>query len=251
MKLAVIIAYYFGNRRGYPHNKEGVKDLFLKQLSYYKDLDLGIDLDVIAVNHDTNDSDINKFLSLYNGTKLNRGTLKVLNRPRISSDLSFGSYKYAFYKFQNEYDYWFFTEDDILVLDSKAIIDMKNELDNDPNIGFVAAINFEKYGNHLFNLDEEGYIKSTANHPPHAHGGIGMTTTKIINKVISEYPNYILTPNIRKDLNQEVNTTQMSDYGDEHNNEIEFSNIFTKIGLKLKALKSLNYFNHPRLNINL
>jgi len=100
-KVAKILAFYFGDRRHYPHNKEGVIDLFKKQIQTHQTLNPGINMDLIIVNHDTEDNDVYELLNEYDGQEVSTGKIRVIHRPRVSHDLSFGSYKYAFYLFQD------------------------------------------------------------------------------------------------------------------------------------------------------
>ena len=101
-KVAKVLAFYFGDRRHYPKNKEGVIDLFKTQIKTHQTLNPGVNMDLIIVNHDTQDQDVYDLLNEYDGQDVSTGKIKVIHRPRISSDLSFGSYKYAFHLFQNE-----------------------------------------------------------------------------------------------------------------------------------------------------
>ena len=240
MKKAVqVIATYFGNRRNYPQNSTQVSEVLNKQIESLHNLDVGIDCDLLIVNHDIESSQVYDYLSALEGVQLKNGIVKILHRPIISKDLSFGSYKYAFYKFENEYDYWFFTEDDILPLRENYVKEMIDIIEGDSLVGFVAALTFNKV--HTFSFDEEGYIKTVGtswSHPPHAHGGVGLTTTKILQNLRTKLPSYFDTPNINNSINK---TTLKGGYtGD--NVEIEFTNAFTQIGYKLKAYSPGTYF---------
>jgi hypothetical protein len=246
MKTAKVIAFYFGQRRHYPHNKEGVMDLFKKQITAHRKINPGVEEDLIVVNHDPGDEDVRNFLSEYDNQDVFNGKIKIINRPRISNDLSFGSFKYAFHLLQKEYDYWFFSEDDITVLRDNVTKELIDTLNSDSQIGFVTSFNYEnyeKYRMHLFTI-ENGYVISTGNHPPHAHGGHGLTSTNNILHVAKTIPSYLQIANI----NPSDNISEFSDYEGENNLEISFTNDFVKAGLKLKALPPSHSFLHNRLN---
>lgn len=231
MKAVQVMATYLGQRRHFPKNKQEGFDLIREQVSHHKDLDLGIESDLLIVNHDDGDKETQDFLNQYNGEKTFNGEIKILHRPRINFDLSFGSYKYAFFKYQNQYDYWYFNEDDVVILYNNAIKDMIDLLESDPSTGFVAASNFTHNG-HAFTFDSDGHIVSTGGISPHAHGGCGLTSTAIFNKVCETYPHFMQTPNILGITSPDVKGYE---YASDSQMEIEFTNIFTTLGYKIKV----------------
>lgn len=233
MKAVQVMATYLGPRRHYPKNKYEGLDLINKQIIYHKHLDLGVECDLLIVNHDDGDEEVKKALDQYNEIDIFNGKVKILHRPRINLDLSFGSYKYAFFHYQNDYDYWYFNEDDVIILNDNAVKDMINILENDPYklTGFVAASNFT-HNKHAFTFDQNGYITSTGGHPPHAHGGCGLTSTKIFNQVWETYPHFMQTPNI---LNLSSSDVKGYEYASDSKMEIEFTHIFTNLGYKIKT----------------
>lgn len=239
-KVAKVLAFYFGNRRHYPHNKEGVIDLFKKQIKSHSTLNPGVNMDLIIVNHDTQDQEVYDLLNEYDGKNISTGKIKIIHRPRISNDISFGSFKYAFYLLQNEYDYWFFSEDDILPLTNGVVPELIYILNNDEKAGFVGALNFVNHS-HSYSL-EEGYIVSH----DHIHGGTGLTSTNKIKQVIEKIPDFLNTPNI-VGLNQE----EISDYSGAENQEIWFTKNFIEAGFKLKLKNSVDNFYHAREEIKI
>lgn len=238
MKAVQVIATYFGERRNYPKNAIQVAEVLNQQIKLLQDFNVGCDCDFLIVNHDIESPRVYDYLSALEGTQLKNGIIRVLHRPIVNNDLSFGSYKYAFYKFKNEYDYWYFTEDDVLPLRENYIKEMIDIIENDPLIGFIAAVNFAEHPVHRFTLDKDNYIEKTGNHPPHAHGGVGLTTTKILQNLGAKLPFYFNTPNINGSASK---TTPKGNYvGD--TTEIEFTNVFTQVGYKLKSYSPGTYF---------
>ena len=240
-KVAKVLAFYFGDRRHYPKNKEGVIDLFKTQIKTHQTLNPGVNMDLIIVNHDTQDQDVYDLLNEYDGQDVSTGKIKVIHRPIISSDLSFGSYKYAFHLFQNEYDYWFFSEDDILPLTNGVVPELINILNSNEDVGFVGALKYPH--THYYTL-EDGYIISH----DHIHGGCGLTSTIKMKKVAEIIPTYLQTPNI---LNEEIKNKIVDDYLGEHTFEISFTQDFINTGFKLKVKNSLDNFSHIREEIKL
>ena len=244
-KVAKVLAFYFGDRRHYPHNKEGVIDLFKKQIQAHQSLNPGVNMDLIIVNHDTEDQDVYNLLNEYDGQDVSTGKIKVINRSRISSDLSFGSYKYAFYLLQEEYDYWFFSEDDILPLTNGVVPELINILNGNEDVGFVGALKYPH--THTYKILENGYIDND-----HIHGGVGLTSTIKMKKVAETIPEYLQTPNILKDnFGEHIGKNTFDGYAGENGFEISFTKDFINSGFKLKVKNSSNNFCHTRGGINL
>lgn len=251
MKVAKVLAFYFGNRRFYPTNKQGVMELFKRQVESHQKIHPGIPTDLIIVNHDTGDQEVYDFLNEYENSEILGGKIRILHRPRISGDFSIGSYKYAFHLLKDEYDYWFFCEDDIETITENVVKNMVDMLEGDPKIGYIAGLNFKKHGMHPY-IEEDGYIEKTGVHPPHAHGGVGLTSTRLMLKATRD-TSYFNTPNIQlhQDQNGDKNLKQnvSNGYENENNQEISFSNIFHSAGYKLKAFSEGGHFLHIREGI--
>lgn len=234
MKAVQVMATYFGPRRHFPKNKQEAMELIARQIDHHKKLDLGVPSDLLIVNHDDGDIEVREFLDQIDGERVYNGIVRILHRPRISYDLSFGSYKYAFFLYQNEYDYWYFNEDDVIILEPNAMKDMINILENDPHklTGFVAASNFV-HNKHAFTFDANGYVTSTGGHNPHAHGGAGLTSTKIFHAVCNAFPHFMQTPNIlQTTVNKDISGYE---YASDSEMEMEFTQLFTKLGYRIKV----------------
>lgn len=243
-KVAKVLAFYFGNRRYYPYNKEGVIDLLKKQIEAHILFNPGVNMDLIIINHDIQDQEVYDLLNDYDGQEIITGKIKVIHRPRINCDLSFGSYKYAFYLLQDEYDYWFFSEDDLLPLTNGVIPELIHILNSEDNVGFVGALKFPQTppSGHNYTI-VDGYITSHN----HIHGGTGLTSTSKIKQVVNKIPSYLDIPNI---TNPELKE-KVVDYQESENYEIEFTNSFIEAGFKLKVKNSSDNFLHIRENIKL
>lgn len=241
-KAAHILATYFGDRRHYPHNKNGVIEVIKKQIDLHKTLDLGYPTDLIITNHDVELDGVYEFLNQFDGIPTYNGVVRILNRPFFEADISCASYKYAFFKYKDEYDYWYFNEDDVLIQHTHLIKDMIDLLNDDPALGFIAASNFIKHNVHLFTHDVDGYIIQTGGHAPHAHGGCGLTSTKILSKICTKYPDFMNTANIRHEaFGESVEKKPPGGYM-EGEHEIDFTYRFIQAGYKMKCISKGDSF---------
>ncbi len=134
-----VISTYFGERRTEPSGLSNTKDYIYDLLQFLRKLDSGVDSDIILVNHECDEKydperESVRFVSSFDGVKTINGEIKVLNRPRNSGmGASFKSFDYAFKKFKDQYDYWFFIEDDVGISLSKYFLYSINQLQEEFN----------------------------------------------------------------------------------------------------------------------
>lgn len=222
-----VLALFFGERRLYPSNTEENFEMLERQLQHSKELDSGLQHDLLLVNHDIGNEEINNRLNLLDGTHIRNGIVRVLHRPWVVPDYSFGSFKYAMAKCFYDYEYFFFSEDDQLELKDGNFRGMIDMLNSDSNLGFVGALNLNI--SHRSILDKDGYILRMDNcWPPHAHGGCGVTSISIIKKVLKRFPMYLNVPEGK------INYTKM-EYTSAEQQEIDFTNTICQAGFKIKA----------------
>lgn len=81
--------------------------------SLEKDVDAGVDLDTIIINSDIGFKEGNAFLRSMNNIKTKCGKFIIIEKENIGGQ--FGAYEFAYQIFKNDYDFWLFTEDDILI----------------------------------------------------------------------------------------------------------------------------------------
>ena len=138
-KNCKVIATYFGTRRHYPHNYEGTIEVLKDSIKNEVELDPGVNhLDIIIVNHDCGNKEGKKFLKKIDGTKTFCGKIIVISRDwEEGKGISLGSFDYAFKKFKNKYDYWFFQEDDYKLVKKNYYGNGVKILENQPLIGFL------------------------------------------------------------------------------------------------------------------
>ena len=171
----------------------------------------GVPLDIIIVNSDCSFREGNEYLDAINGTKTNYGTIRVLHKPN-NNGWSFGAFNYAYEKFKNNYEYWMFTEDDILIGGDKYYFEAMEKLDIDKDNAFVAMV---KVCNHSGGQ--------------HAGGGIGLTKTKFLDMVIDKYgclPHFFGKDDTFLDVQRR--RAEVIQHG-----EIPFTNVYVQLGYKI------------------
>ena len=150
-------------------NEKQILKMLDDVLSYECEVEAGVAVDTIVVINGR--SPFNAELNEWKGRKTKNGKILVMERENVGG--SFGAYNFAFSKLKNHYDHWLFTEDDIVVGTNnyyQRLLDFFNK----EKLGFAALI-------------------SVTNHPlgEHAHGGVGLTSTKILREVFpSGLPHY-------------------------------------------------------------
>jgi len=127
----------------------------------------GCQTDLIIVNSQTGWAAGDQHLDSLHGKHLKYGKVIVLHRENIG--LSFGSYNHAFSLMGPDYDYYLFTEDDIIINgDRYAEIGIDTFLDK-KDCGFVAYV--------ALGYDDNIEGKAAA------AGGIGLTSYSVLNRV--------------------------------------------------------------------
>jgi hypothetical protein len=179
----------------------------------------GIKRDIIIVNNDVGSIEGNKFIEKLNNKEIEGG--KVISITRKNIGLAFGAYNFAFEKFKNMYDFFFFIEDDQITSKKdylKIGIEKWNET---PDCGFIAYIGISKIFKGWWKIAELNEKNAFA-----GYGGCGLTSTKVLTEIVEKY-GYI--PHNQKDIDQ----TRAIAFG-----EIAFSKSFIELGYKLIEFKN-------------
>ena len=111
-KLEGIPEGWFDHAQTFP-DPEAVLELIELIVEIERKLDPGAESDTIIVNNDVGWERGRRLLDSIDGSKTLAGRLRVLHRPNYGR--SYGGYNAAFERYGDQYDYWTFTEDDILV----------------------------------------------------------------------------------------------------------------------------------------
>ena len=129
--------------------------------------DPGCQTDLIIVNSRTGWTAGDQYLDSLHGKCLKHGKVRVMHRENVG--LSFGSYNHAFSVLGSDYDYYLFTEDDIIINGNRYVEIGINTFLEQKNCGFVAYLA----------LGYDDNIKDKAA----AAGGIGLTSYAVLNHV--------------------------------------------------------------------
>jgi len=164
MKACIVIPVYFGARRRTFKCVDDVIDLVKYSIENYRNLDPGVETDIIFVNNTPEVEKASELLSDINETPTKRGIFRILDGDNVG--ISFGAFDNAFKNFKDDYDLWCFTEDDIIP-NLDGFLDIAAKQLEDETIGFLGLIGIHPSKN-----------------MPHAHGGTGCTTRDRIQSVV-------------------------------------------------------------------
>jgi RimJ/RimL family protein N-acetyltransferase len=217
-----VITTYLGDRRTPPHCAREVQQLLRFSVEKERTVDPGAPLDTLLVYNKFPDDErvsdpeavrlAEEYLLGLDGLATNRGVLRVLVRDNVG--LSFGGYSDAFERFERDYDYWLFTEDDQVMARDGYLATAIEQLQMDRTIGFVALVGVSR---------EPWY-------PTHCHGGVGCTQRRILRRVCEA--------NCRPDQARGVLPFFVGKGYDqqEHRGEIPFTNMIANLGYQLVDL---------------
>lgn len=210
MRCCKVIALYFGRR----HKPPTTGQEMLKHLRFLvekeEELDPGVDMDTIIVNNDAGFDLGNKLLASMDGKKTKRGRIRVLQRENIG--ISFGAFSHAFGELREEYDYWFFTEEDVVPKVDGYYLKCMEKLDSDDKLAFVGVCGMSRSRNKM-----------------HCNGGIGLSHTKYLGPVFDELKKL---PHAGKEGPQ-VSRWKRTIERHLVEGEVEFTHCFIRRGLKI------------------
>lgn len=192
---------------------QSVIDLIKMNVALEAECDPGSDVDLIIINNDSGFEPGNQYLDSLDGQLLKRGKIRIFHRENYGR--SFGGYNYAFMKLRNEYDYFIFTEDDIIVWRDGYARKGFEVMHNHPQCGFVAYQGIAKK-----------FKNNTLNDSIHVHGGVGLTSTVVLNKVVDCYG---FLPHATSNSSQTYD--KIIEKG-----EVAFTNVIHKMGLVICEL---------------
>jgi len=178
----------FNHSQNFP-TPDSVIDLLKMTIELEKNIDPGIETDVVIVNNDVGHQEGNEYLKSIDGSKIHSGIIKILTKENFGR--SFGGYSYAFGLLKDEYDYFIFTEDDILVNREKYSIKAIEEFEKEKNTGAVA----------YQSVSTEGIDGRFSKQNLHIHGGVCLSSSKVLNELYVKLGNKL--PHCEVDDSQE------------------------------------------------
>lgn len=202
MKSAKVISVYIGPRRNMNNNlitNEQCIDFLRLQVENEQINDPGFSMDVIIINNNTDNVDANIYIDSLNNQEIYNGKIRVFHRNNIGG--SFGAFSHAFDLIANDYDYFLFNEDDIMILNPGYMSRAIEMLESDSTIGFVS------------------FSPISYQEPLHCGGGFGVTSKIILDQVKSAYNKL---PYVESNI-----------YSDFERSEVEFTNCIRRLGYQL------------------
>lgn len=179
-KACKVVTTFFGERRTWPKNSRQTRKMFENMIESEKSIDAGVDCDIIIVNHQLDEivmdvttkkkladkfeyGQVTELLDSVNGIKTKNGTIITMNRPwDKGTGFGFKSRNYVQEKYQDDYEYWFFIEDDLNFLKDNYFKKCIDILEKYPECAFVGTWCGISPNNH------------------HCHGSIGCTHQRFL-----------------------------------------------------------------------
>ena len=211
-KACKVVTTFFGKRRSWPSNSKQTREMFENMIEWEKSVDAGVNCDIIIVNHQLDekevDTQVTELLDSVNGIKTKNGTIITMNRPWDNGQgFGFKSRNYVWEKYQDDYRYWFFVEDDLNFLKPKYFKKCIDVLEKHPECAFV--------GTWLGISHRSKY--------PHCHGSIGCTHRRFLKEQFL--------------LKGEIPYPHSSNYRDaQMQGEVEGTSSFLEMGYHLRRL---------------
>ncbi len=185
-KVHIPKSYLVGDPLGYfGHSQKSdtgsdIIDLLKFSIEQEKLYEPGVNRDLIIVNNNVNYEQGNKFIEDISETDIPFGKIKCITRENIGR--SFGAYNEAFLKFRKDYDFFLFSEDDVIIAKDNYFKIGLEIWNNSPKAGFIAYISKTKIGK--WHWEPLGLNKDTAYS---CHGATGLSSTKILDKVVEKH----------------------------------------------------------------
>jgi len=194
-------------------NIEEIKKLILFNIQKENESDPGLPVDLVFVNNNVGSVEGNEFVDKLNNKKLKNGKIIVIQNDNYG--WSYGAFSRGFKELKDKYDYFIFTEVDVIVAKNNYAKISLETFNHNINCGFVA------YWGITFKLDEDTELVN--DNQIHAHGASGFSSKKVLEKVYNKYgklPHSELTD--KRDYDKIIKE-----------GEVKFTNVIHKMGYLL------------------
>jgi hypothetical protein len=199
---------HYQNVSGFGDSLRRMKDI----IAFEMDQDPGAPYDLVIVRSGATYKEGDDYLLSLDGTKTPWGTIHVILRE--NTGWSFGAFNAAYQKFKDNYGYWLFTEEDIMVGGKHYYDKLIEKFNSKEGIGYVALT---KICNHTYGV--------------HAGGGIGLTHSKVLAELdrwLGMLPHHSLPDDPKLDFMHVRHNIII-------NGEVPFTNKILKLGYDLVA----------------
>lgn len=214
LKTCYIINFYLGDRRRSTPEYETDKLSFLKkQIEYLSSV--SHNLSQVVFNFNLREEDYFYISEIFKITPKKIGSANIVVSVRPNIGMSYGAWSDLFVKYQTEFDYYIFNEDDYFFVEPNWDQYLIAKYKNSPNCGYLCM--------HVRNPDLwNGYQK-------HAGHSSGIASTENLLKVYNEHnclPHNATPTNYIKGVNAQ-------DYREGENSQNIFSFAFIKLGMNV------------------
>lgn len=190
---------------------EEIKKLILFNIDKENECDPGFPVDMVFVNNNVGNISGNEFVRNLNGKNIKNG--KIISIQNENHGWSYGAFSRGFKELKNDYDYFIFTEDDMIITKNNyAKIGFETFTKND-NCGFVSFWGISNFKDN--NISNENLV--------HAHGASGFSSRQVLEKVFNKYGKL---PHSEFSDKKHYNEIIID-------GEIKFTNVILKMGYKL------------------
>lgn len=218
---------YFAHSQNFTTEKS-IIELLKINIDIERNLDPGIDMDVAIISSNSKKwLDGFNFLSEMHNSPIIRG--KIICETRENIGYSYGSYNFGFNKFQDQYDYFIFQEDDMICYETNYVKEAIDIWNKTPNCGFVPFIESTRV-----NKSHRNALGLNKNIRVSCHGGHGMSSRKVLKEV---YQKYGMLPH-----NDEVGQTYLNHL---RNGEIMFTYSIRTLGYCFSELPKNKVVVYP------
>ena len=213
-------------------SEDDVIELLKYHLDYESKIGAGHNQDILIVS--SNSAEFKKgkeFLNSLDGMNTNEGKILIMLRENIG--YSFGAFNAGFQKYQNEYDFFLFQEDDLFTQVPNYLGKAMNIWDETENCGFIPFIASTKVGR-----SHREALNIKKNEIVSCHGGHGMSSAKVLKHVTKEFGSLA------------YNSKESQEYIDHlRDGEIMFTYTIKLLGYQFGNIPKEIMFNAPALDI--
>lgn len=213
-------------------SEEDIIELLKFHLDFEEKIEAGFTQDILIVS--SNSKEFTKgeaFLNSLENKEINGGKILIMLRENVG--YSFGAFNAGFQKFQDDYDFFIFQEDDLFTQIPDYLKKAIDIWDQTKNCGFVPFIASTKVGR-----SHRKALNIKKNEIVSCHGGHGMSSAKVLKHVTKEFGSLA------------HNSRDSQEYIDHlREGEIMFTYTIKLLGYEFGEIPKEIMFNAPALDI--